>query len=119
MDGLGILSNRALAYGIVVTGSLAAWLLSRRPYVHVVGGRKSPPGPPRSTWPLLGNIRNFPKNWFEQFSALQKEYGDVLYFELPGMPILVLHNLADVEELLVKRSTKYSNRSNNFMVKDL
>ncbi|KIM33242.1 hypothetical protein M408DRAFT_151524 [Serendipita vermifera MAFF 305830] len=117
MDGLGISTGRALAYSALITGSVVAWLLSRPPHVHVVGGRRSPPGPKRL--PLLGNIRNFPKRWFVEFSAYQKEYGDILYFELPGMSVLVLHSLPDVEELLVKRAPNYSHRSNSYMVKVL
>lgn len=58
---------------IAATGSLA-WLLSRKPYVHTIGGRKSPPGPKRKF--LIGNAKNFPgSGWMEAFSDLQKIHG--------------------------------------------
>jgi hypothetical protein len=45
--------------------------------------------------------------------------GDIIYLEVPGMPMLVLHDLGDVDELMVKRAPIYSNKPDNFMVKDL
>jgi hypothetical protein len=45
--------------------------------------------------------------------------GDIIYLEVPGMPMLVLHDLNDVDELMVKRAPIYSNKPDNFMVKEL
>src|SRR4051794_865809 len=45
-----------------------------------------------------------------------KILGDILYFEVPGRPILVLNSLEDAEELLVKRASIYSARPESYMV---
>jgi hypothetical protein len=45
--------------------------------------------------------------------------GDVLYFQLPGLGIMVLSSLEDAEELLVKRANVWSGRVDNFMMNQL
>jgi hypothetical protein len=41
-----------------------------------------PPGPPKD--PLIGNLRQFPKdNWWYVFSGWQKEYGMLLVVIIP------------------------------------
>jgi hypothetical protein len=58
------------------TASGIAWLLFRPPLVHNERGQ-SPPGPKRK--PIVGNVGNFPTTgWFEEFTKLQKEYGERL-----------------------------------------
>lgn len=71
-----ILDGTSAAYALgllAATGSLA-WLLSRKPYVHTIGGRESPPGPKRKF--LIGNAKNFPvSGWMDAFIELRKTYG--------------------------------------------
>jgi hypothetical protein len=42
--------------------------------------------------------------------------GDIVYFEIPGRPILVLNSFKDAEDLLVKRAAIWSDRPHNYMV---
>jgi hypothetical protein len=42
--------------------------------------------------------------------------GDILYFEVPGRPILVLNSLEDAEDLLGKRASIWSARPESYMV---
>ena len=62
----------------VATASGVAWLFSRAPYIHTIGGRKSPPGPKRQI--LIGNAKNFPRdNLHDRYAELQQQYGEFLF----------------------------------------
>ena len=53
------------------------------------GALPLPPGPPRD--PILGHLRIMPaKNPQETFYEWSKQYGDVMYLEVLGKPIVVL-----------------------------
>jgi hypothetical protein len=126
--------------GAAATASGIWWFLSRLPYVHDARG-KSPPGPKRKL--IVGDIRDFPTTgWMEEFRKLQEEYGrchvrryistdmavsyhrrvsgqlvgDIVYFQIPGRPVLVLNSFEDAEDLLVKRAAIWSDRPHNYMV---
>ncbi|KAH6905497.1 cytochrome P450 [Coprinopsis sp. MPI-PUGE-AT-0042] len=81
----------------------------------VLRGRRSarglplPPGP--KGLPLLGNIFQIPseKPW-EVYNEWRKVYGDIIYLEAPGQPLLILNNLEDCLVLLEKRGANYSDR---------
>ncbi|PVF92925.1 hypothetical protein CPB86DRAFT_716542, partial [Serendipita vermifera] len=78
-------------------------------------GAKLPPGPKRDF--LIGNFRNFPKNrWYETFTRWRKDYGDILYLDLAGSPILVLNSLEVVQDLMEKKASIYSGRGHTTMV---
>jgi Cytochrome P450 len=73
-----------------------------------------PPGPPRD--PIIGSLRNFPKaRWPEAFSKLQKVYGDLIYFNVLGQPLLVVNSLEDAQELMEKRGNIHSGRPEDVM----
>lgn len=68
-----------------------------------------PPGPPRD--PIIGSARSFPPNrWYETFSKMQKTYGDLIYFNLLGQPLLIINSLQVVRELMEKRGAIHSGR---------
>ncbi|KIM33263.1 hypothetical protein M408DRAFT_326044 [Serendipita vermifera MAFF 305830] len=111
-------TKTSYALGIIAATGGLAWLLSRKPYVHEIGGRKSPPGPKRKL--LIGNAKNFPTTkWMEAFSELQKTYGDIIYFQVPGRGVLVLNSLEDAEDLLGKRANIWSARPESYIVMGL
>jgi len=73
-----------------------------------------PPGPPRD--PVIGSLRNFPQvRWQEAFSNLQKVYGDLIYFNVLGQPLLVVNSLGDAQELMEKRGNIHSGRPKDAM----
>ncbi|CAG7852162.1 O-methylsterigmatocystin oxidoreductase Short=OMST oxidoreductase; AltName: Full=Aflatoxin B synthase; AltName: Full=Aflatoxin biosynthesis protein Q; AltName: Full=Cytochrome P450 64 [Serendipita indica DSM 11827] len=77
--------------------------------------RKYPPGPPRL--PLIGNSHNFPnENWPVVFNEWQKQYGDIVYLELPGMPFVVVNSLSLANELFIRRTNINSGRKIGYMV---
>ncbi|KIM33229.1 hypothetical protein M408DRAFT_309401 [Serendipita vermifera MAFF 305830] len=108
----------AIACAVATASGLVWSLLSGPPYIHTIGGRTSPPGPKRHF--ILQNAKNFPTtHWYDRLAELQKEFGDVVYFQVPGRPILVLNALEDAEELLVKRANIWSARPRNYMLESL
>ncbi|KAJ6544393.1 cytochrome P450 [Mycena capillaripes] len=68
-----------------------------------------PPGPPRD--PIIGHLRHMPStNRAAVFHEWSKTYGDVMYLEVLGNPIIVLNTEQVAAELLNKRSAIYSDR---------
>ncbi|KAF9447105.1 hypothetical protein P691DRAFT_672159 [Macrolepiota fuliginosa MF-IS2] len=70
----------------------------------------TPPGP--KGLPLVGNVLEIPmvKPW-AVYNQWSKEYGsDIVYFTALDKSFLVLNSLPAVQDLLVRRSEKYSDR---------
>lgn len=79
-------------------------------------GARLPPGP-RPAF-LVGNAFNFPrKAWYETFSLWADEYGEVVYINLLGTPMIILNSLEAVTEIMDKRMSAYSNRPASTMGK--
>ncbi|EJD47037.1 cytochrome P450 [Auricularia subglabra TFB-10046 SS5] len=81
-------------------------------------GLPLPPGPPQL--PLLGNALDMPAAsdcaWV-RFSEWAKKYGDVVYLNVLGQPILILSSAQSAADLLVKRGATYSDRPEFTMAK--
>ncbi|KAH9834412.1 cytochrome P450 [Rhodofomes roseus] len=68
-----------------------------------------PPGPSRL--PFIGSVHHLPLEYqHKKFFQFAKEYGDVVYIQLFGRPSVVLNSLPAAQDLLEKRSSKYSDR---------
>ncbi|KAJ7627403.1 cytochrome P450 [Roridomyces roridus] len=68
-----------------------------------------PPGPPRE--PVIGHLRAIPPtNRAVIFHEWAKTYGDVMYLEVLGNPMIVLNTEQVAVDLLNKRSAIYSDR---------
>ncbi|KIP01864.1 hypothetical protein PHLGIDRAFT_131056 [Phlebiopsis gigantea 11061_1 CR5-6] len=68
-----------------------------------------PPGPPAD--PFLGHLRLMPShNPHETFFEWSKQYGDVMYLDVLGKPVLILSSEDAATDLLDKRSANYSDR---------
>lgn len=77
-----------------------------------------PPGPPRQF--LIGNLRQFPKDHFyEKFCEWQKEYGDVVYVEIPGIPMVIISSYEIAQNLLGKRPNSTSGRLTGYMLREV
>ncbi|RPD69160.1 CyP450 monooxygenase [Lentinus tigrinus ALCF2SS1-7] len=69
-----------------------------------------PPGPPRL--PIIGNALGVPtKNMEATFRAMNEQYGDVVYLDALGQPMIILGSHEAAVDLLEKRSAIYSDRS--------
>jgi hypothetical protein len=115
---------------IIATSAFYAW------YRHSKSQQLPlPPGPPRL--PLLGNT-NFPQaQWYDSFWKLLDKHGprwisnlcdplilmfepgDVVYFEVLGQSTIILGSVGAAEELLSKRASNYSRRSESFFRMDM
>lgn len=79
----------------------------------------SPPPGPKPHF-LLGNVLDFPyENPWAVYNEWKKQYGDVVYINLLGQPMLILNSLEACQDLLDKRSAKYSDRPRLVMVNEL
>ncbi|KAH9899431.1 CyP450 monooxygenase [Cubamyces lactineus] len=76
---------------------------SRRPHKPV------PPGP--RPLPLIGNVLDMPtKNLGPSFRELTAKYGDIVYMNILGQPMVILGSYKAVYELLEQRSSISSDR---------
>ncbi|KAH9886459.1 O-methylsterigmatocystin oxidoreductase [Cubamyces lactineus] len=75
------------------------------------GGKRLPlpPGPKRL--PIIGNLHNLPNKRFGPvFRDMGKQYGDVMYFDLLGQPMVVINSYDAAIDLLENHSLNTSNR---------
>ncbi|PPQ80129.1 hypothetical protein CVT25_001428 [Psilocybe cyanescens] len=99
----------------VISNALRARFLNRNPK-----NLPRPPGP--KGYPLIGNLFDMRKGGQPQWVAYDewfKKYGDMVYFELLGQPVLVLGSLKRTNDLFEKRSSNYSDRIRMPMVLEL
>ncbi|KAG9048574.1 hypothetical protein FS837_012515 [Tulasnella sp. UAMH 9824] len=77
-----------------------------------------PPGPPQD--PLIGNLRNAPKEkpclTWEEWG---KTYGPLIYMNVAGKPYIIINSYDVARELLEKRGGKYSDRPRFVMAGEL
>ncbi|KAH9886935.1 cytochrome P450 [Cubamyces lactineus] len=77
-----------------------------------------PPGP--KPIPVLGNVHQLPMDYQEKtFAQWAKLYGDVVYAKLFRRPVLVLNSLRAAQDLLEKKSGKYSDRPRLILLSEL
>ncbi|KZT73493.1 cytochrome P450 [Daedalea quercina L-15889] len=77
-----------------------------------------PPGPRQV--PLLGNVHQLPSMGHQRtFAEWGKRYGDVIYARLFQTPAIVVNSMAAAQELLDKRSAKYSHRPRFILLQEL
>ncbi|KAI8994065.1 cytochrome P450 [Trametes punicea] len=78
------------------------------------GKSRLPPGPPRL--PLIGNALDVPtKDMGPVFRDLNAKYGDIVYLDVLGQPMVILGTHEAAIELLEKRSSIYSDRNTSTM----
>ncbi|EIW55444.1 cytochrome P450 [Trametes versicolor FP-101664 SS1] len=74
-----------------------------------------PPGPRRL--PIIGNVFDMPKRYAgADFRELNDKYGDMVYMDVLGQPMLILGTHDVAFDLLEKRSALYSDRVQSAMV---
>jgi len=77
-------------------------------------GLPYPPGPRRL--PVIGNTFQLPTSYeWLQAAEWKKYYGDIVYVEALGQPLLFVNSYDIAVELLDKRSVIYSSRMESYM----
>ncbi|RXW13084.1 hypothetical protein EST38_g12770 [Candolleomyces aberdarensis] len=72
-------------------------------------GLRLPPGPKRL--PVIGNLLDLPQEQpWEEYHRMSQQYGDIMYLEALGQPIVVLDSLSRATDLYDKRGATYSDR---------
>ncbi|EIW56861.1 cytochrome P450 [Trametes versicolor FP-101664 SS1] len=85
---------------------------------HRAERARLPPGP--RAIPFLGNVHQLPMDYQERtFAEWAKQYGDVVYAKLFQRPVLVLSSLRAAQDLLEKKSSKYSDRPRLILLAEL
>jgi len=79
--------------------------------------RKLPPGP--RGYPIIGNILELREEQWLKFSAWRKDYGDLIYLNAAGQPMVVLNSHRVASDLLDRRSAIYSDRPQNIVACDI
>ncbi|KAF9526561.1 cytochrome P450 [Crepidotus variabilis] len=71
--------------------------------------QKYPPGP--RPWPIIGNAFDIPKEeaWVT-YANWKHKYGDIVYMNVVGTPMVILNSYQDCVNLFEKRSEIYSDR---------
>lgn len=112
-------ASHAWAAGAVVAG-LATWYIASSTNSAKArrAGAVLAPGPKRAL--LVGNLFNFPKGrWYETFTQWAEEYGDIIYVDLGGLPMVILNSLDAINDLAEKKMNIHSNRPHTNMVFDI
>lgn len=129
-DVYNVRASLGVAFFLFFTYSVFSWILGRR------YSRRLPPGP--KSLPVLGNILQIPTKHVERkFAEWGKIYGsyvvdyvrlvpklpnkpgDVVYTRFLQTPVVILNSLEVAQDLLDKRSAKYSDRPPITLLSDL
>lgn len=89
-------------------------------YCKGIGSRPKdyPPGPP--TLPFIGNLHQIPKSRRHlQFQKWAQQYGPIYSLILGTKVLIVLSTDQAVKDLLDKRSTIYSSRTENYLANEV
>ncbi|THH30749.1 hypothetical protein EUX98_g3443 [Antrodiella citrinella] len=105
---MSVLGFEALALGALIVFVIFRLLKARPPL---------PPGP--KPWPIIGNMLDVPtvRPWERYREWCDKYDSDVIFIQLPTLPMVILGSVKAATDLLEKRSQLYSDRRESQMLK--
>ncbi|KAH6916318.1 O-methylsterigmatocystin oxidoreductase [Coprinopsis sp. MPI-PUGE-AT-0042] len=94
-----------------VAGTLLSIFVAVQVWRLIKGRTRAPLPPGPRGLPFIGNVLQIPtQEPWKVYKEWTKQYGDVIYLEALGQPILVLNSLESIKDLLVSRAANYSDR---------
>ncbi|KAN0125466.1 Cytochrome P450 [Lactarius tabidus] len=79
--------------------------------------RKLPPGP--RGYPIIGNVLELRSQQWLKFTEWRKQFGDVIYLNAAGQPMVILNSQKVAADLLDRRAGIYSDRPRNIVASDI
>ncbi|KAF8271997.1 cytochrome P450 [Lactarius quietus] len=110
--GQSVKDNKTLSLGIflgLTVLCVAHYLTS--PY------RRLPPGP--RGYPIIGNVLELRSQQWLKFTEWRKQYGDIIYLNAAGQPMVILNSQKVAADLLDRRAGIYSDRPRNIVASDI
>ncbi|KAI0741290.1 cytochrome P450 [Daedaleopsis nitida] len=109
-DATKLIAFSGLAHPLLwILAPVVLYFLTRAARSIETGKPSTPPGP--KPLPILGNLLSLSrKKPWEAFAELGKKYGDVVYLQILGRPIIILNSVDAVNDLLEGRAEIYSCR---------
>lgn len=104
--------NKTLSFGIFLgLAVLYAAHYVTSPY------RKLPPGP--RGYPIIGNALELRSQQWLKFTEWRKQFGDIVYLNAAGQPMVILNSQKVAADLLDRRAGIYSDRPRNIVASDI
>ncbi|KAI0302988.1 cytochrome P450 [Russula brevipes] len=104
-------------HGILSIGTLLALIIFYAARYLTSPYRKLPPGP--RGYPFIGNLLDLKGGQWLKFAEWQKTYGDLVYLNAAGQPIIILNSQRVAVDLFDRRAAIYSDRPRNIVACDI
>ncbi|KAF8485183.1 cytochrome P450 [Russula ochroleuca] len=104
---------RAQDHGILSIGVVLGLIVLYAARYLASPYRKLPPGP--RGYPIVGNLLEMTAGQWLKFTEWHKKYGDLIYLNAAGQPVVVINSRKVAVELLDRRGTIYSDKPSNIV----
>ncbi|KAJ7684152.1 putative monooxygenase [Mycena polygramma] len=118
MSLLVVLHEASMSNFSLTTATLASAVLFTYILLRLISSRREPlpPGPRR--WPLIGSALEVPRSYpWLTYTRWAKKYGNLVYADVAGQPLVVINSAKIAKDLLDQRSAIYSERPTLVMAK--
>ncbi|KAI0302989.1 cytochrome P450 [Russula brevipes] len=104
-------------HGMLSIGTLLALVIFYAARYLTSPYRKLPPGP--RGYPFIGNLLDLKGGHWLKFAEWQKTYGNLIYLNVAGQPVVILNSQRVAVDLFDRRAAIYSDRPRSIVVSDI